>query len=75
MRVKHAMNEALATERGRDLYSQRKVMIEPVFGQHKAVRGFDHFSCRGRQACDTEWKLINLTHNVLKLWRQITPRS
>lgn len=74
MRVKHAMNEVLATERGRDLYSRRKVMIEPVFGQHKAVRGFDHFSCRGRQACDTEWKLINLTHNVLKLWRQITAR-
>jgi transposase len=69
MRVKHAMNEVLATERGRRLYSQRKVMIEPVFGQHKAVRGFDHFSCRGRQACDTEWKLINLTHNMLKLWR------
>jgi hypothetical protein len=33
------------------------------------VRRFSRFSCRGRQACDTEWKLINLTHNLLKLWR------
>jgi transposase len=69
MRVKHAMNQLLASERGRCLYAQRKTIIEPVFGSHKAVRGFDRFSCRGRQACDTEWKLINLTHNLLKLWR------
>ncbi len=69
MRVKHAMNEVLATDRGRSLYARRKMMNEPVFGCHKAVRGFDRFSCRGRQACDTEWKLINLTHNLLKLWR------
>lgn len=69
MRVKHAMNELLATERGRSLYAQRKTIIEPVFANHKAVRGFTRFSCRGHQACDTEWKLINLTHNLLKLWR------
>ncbi len=69
MRIKHAMNEVLASERGRCLYARRKTIIEPVFGSHKAVRGLDRFSCRGRQACDTEWKLINLTHNLLKLWR------
>jgi transposase len=69
-RVKHAMNEKLATERGRSLYARRKTMVEPVFGQHKAIRGFTGFSCRGYEACATEWKLINLTHNLLKLWRR-----
>jgi hypothetical protein len=70
MRVKHAMNQKLATDRGRTLYGRRKEMIEPVFAQHKAVRGFDRFVCRGERMCATEWKLMNTTHNLLKLWRR-----
>jgi transposase len=70
MRVKHAMNEKLATDRGRTLYGRRKAMIEPVFAQHKAVRGFDRFVCRGERMCATEWKLMNTTHHLLKLWRR-----
>jgi Transposase DDE domain len=46
-----------------------QTMIEPVFAQHKAVRGFDQFACRGERMCATEWKLMNTTHNLLKLWR------
>jgi hypothetical protein len=69
MSVKHAMNEKLATDRGRTLYERRKTMIEPVFAQHRAVRGFDRFVCRGQRMCATEWKLMNTTHNLLKLWR------
>jgi Transposase DDE domain len=60
MSVKHAMNEKLATDRGRTLYERRKTMIEPVFAQHRAVRGFDRFVCRGQRMCATEWKLIGL---------------
>ena len=70
MRVKHAMNEKLATDHGRTLYGRRKAIIEPVFAQHKAVRGFDRFVCRGERMCATEWKLMNTTHNLLKLWRR-----
>jgi len=69
-RVKHAMNEKLATDRGRTLYGHRKAMIEPAFAQHKAVRGFDFFVFRGERMCATEWKLMNTTHNLLKLWRR-----
>jgi transposase len=70
MRVKHAMNQKLATNRGRTLYERRKAMTEPVFAQHKAIRGFDRFVCRGQRMCATEWKLMNTTHNLLKLWRR-----
>ena len=28
-------------------------MLEPVFAQHKAVRGFDRFVCRGQRMCAT----------------------
>jgi hypothetical protein len=47
----------------------RKAIVEPVFGQIKAVRGFLRFSFRGEQKVAAEWQLICLTHNLLKLFR------
>jgi hypothetical protein len=64
------MNEKLPTGRGRTLYERRKATIEPVIAGHKAVRGFDRFVCRSKRMCATEWKLMNTTHNLLKLWRR-----
>ncbi|MDI6817004.1 MAG: transposase, partial [Actinomycetota bacterium] len=43
--------------------------VEPVFGQIKDARGCDGFMRRGKDASDSEWKLMSLTHNLLKLWR------
>jgi transposase len=68
-RVKHAMNQKLASNRGRVLYARRKAIVEPVFAHHKNTRRLDRFVCRGLRACATEWKLINTSHNLLKLWR------
>ena len=68
-RARQAMDKQLALPENRALYSRRKVMIEPVFARHKYVcGGFSRFSCRGLDACATEWKLINATHNLLRLW-------
>jgi len=63
------MREQLASEEGKALYSQRMVIIEPIFGQTKHTRGIERFMRRGLAACDAEWKLITMTHNLLKLWR------
>ncbi|GAB6877441.1 hypothetical protein JCM13210_21690 [Thermaerobacter litoralis] len=49
--------------------------MEPVFGQIKVVRGADRFLRRGLAVCDSEWKLLCLTHNLLKLWRRVTKGS
>lgn len=68
-----AMQRKLATDQGRHLYAQRTAIVEPVFAQTKHVRGFRRFSRRGLAACDSEWKLIHMTHNVLKLWRHGVP--
>ena len=67
-RARQAMDKKLALPENRALYGRRKVMIEPVFARHKYLRGFSRFSCRGLAACTTEWKLINATHNLLRLW-------
>ena len=63
------MREKLKTEAGRNLYRMRKAIVEPVFGQIKEWRGFRRFSFRGLPKVRAEWKLICLTHNLLKLFR------
>ena len=64
-----AMRAKLATPHGRGVYARRKAIVEPVFGQIKAGRGFRRFSFRGRAKVAAEWRLICLTHNLLKLFR------
>ena len=41
------MKRKLLTAKGRARYALRKVTVEPVFGQIKAVRGFWQFLLRG----------------------------
>jgi hypothetical protein len=62
------MRRALGTTKGEELYS-RQAMVEPVFADIKFNRGADRFLRRGLNACNTEWRLIAATHNLLKLWR------
>ena len=62
-----AMRRKLTSERGRKLYAQRKITIEPVFGQIKYNRHIDRFMRRGRAAAQSEWRLVTATHNLLKL--------
>jgi len=62
------MEYKLLTKEGRKLYKKRGATVEPVFGQIKAISGFDSFMGRGLKACDCEWKMICIAHNLLKLW-------
>jgi transposase len=61
------MRRKLSTDRGRELYAQRKITVEPVYGQIKYNRGVDRFMRRGRAAAQSEWRLVAATHNLLKL--------
>jgi len=63
------MARKLKTIKGRKIYSRRKHIVEPVFGQIKEIRGFRRFSFRGLKKVKAEWDLICLTHNLLKLFR------
>ena len=66
------MRRVLATDHGQQLYAQRQVIVEPVFGQIKHNRGVDRFARRGRSAARSEWRLLAATNNLLKLWRHTT---
>jgi transposase len=51
----------------RSRYRLRKQIVEPVFGQVKAARGFRRFSLRGLDKVRGEWAMICTAHNLLKL--------
>jgi transposase len=63
------MAAKVQTPEGKALYARRKVIVEPVFGQIKEGRGFRRFLLRGLDNIRGEWRLVCLTHNVLKIWR------
>ena len=67
--VADQMRRKLRTKRGRAIYTKRKEIVEPVFGQIKQARGFRQFLMRGLKKVKGEWSLVCTTHNILKLWK------
>jgi hypothetical protein len=67
--TREQMKQKLQTDAGRAIYKMRKAIVEPVFGQIKECRHFRRFSFRGLENVRAEWKLVCLTHNLLKLFR------
>lgn len=73
--TKDRMRRTLQTKRGREIYAKRKVIVEPVFGRIKQARGFRQFLLRGLAKVKAEWSLICTTHNLLKLWRNVSAEA
>jgi transposase len=67
--AKDRMASKVRTPAGRAVYARRKVIVEPVFGQIKEARGFRRFLLRGVAKIRGEWRLVCVTHNLLKIWR------
>jgi transposase len=59
------MRRKLQTKAGAAVYSIRKTVVEPVFGQIKQERGFRQFLLRGFEKTQGEWAMVCLTHNIL----------
>jgi hypothetical protein len=51
----------------RSRYRLRKQIVEPVFGQIKQARRFRQFVLRGIENVRSEWALICIAHNLVKL--------
>jgi transposase len=65
----NTMRQKLAQASNRVLYRSRQTTVEPVIAQIKEGRGFRRFRFLGRSRVQAEWRLICLTHNLLKLFR------
>jgi len=63
-----AMEHRLRTPEGAALYAKRSHTVEPVFGDLKENRGFRRFRRRGLKAVQSEWAMMNISHNLAKLF-------
>jgi transposase len=69
------MRAKLRTEEGKEIYRQRKKIVEPVFGQVKFNLGFRRFRLRGVDKADGEWTLVCLVHNIKKIYARIMAKG
>jgi len=66
--LRQEMNRKMETETSKATYKERKVIVEPVFGQIKNP-GFRGFSVRGMEKVAGEFSLICTVHNLKKIAR------
>ena len=55
------------TEEGRQQYSQRLEIVEPVFGNIRAQKRLDRFTLHGKQKVNIQWLLYCMVHNIEKI--------
>lgn len=65
--AKERMQHRLRTTEGRAIYGQRKMTIEPRFGNIKSVHGFRQFSLRGHAKVDAEWQIVCSAYNLKRM--------
>ena len=68
--LRQNMNRKMQTPAAQATYKQRKVIVEPVFGQIKN-NGFRSFSVRGKEKVAGEFSIICAAHNFKKIAKAI----
>ena len=68
--LRQEMKKKMELESSKEIYKQRKVIVEPVFGQIKNA-GFRGFSVRGLEKTSGEFSLICTVHNIKKIMRAV----
>jgi len=68
--LRQKMRERMEREESKEIYKQRKVIVEPVFGQTKNG-GFRGFSVRGFSKVAGEFSLVCAAHNMKKMVKAI----
>jgi len=69
--LRQEMNAKMELPESKIIYAQRKVIVEPVFGQIKNT-GFRGFSVRGKEKVAGEFSLVCTAHNIKKIFRAIS---
>jgi hypothetical protein len=63
------MRRKIDSDIGRERYSRRLGIIEPVFGNIRHTKRLNRFTLRGRRKVNAQWQLYCLVHNIEKLQR------
>ena len=61
------MVEKIDSEEGREIYSHRMEIVEPVFGNIRMNKHLDRFTLRGKIKVNIQWLLYCMVHNVEKI--------
>lgn len=64
---RQALDEKMKTVEGKKIYSLRKQIVEPVFGDIRENNGVISFITRGLQTVKTEFNLICSANNIRRI--------
>ncbi|MEW5683272.1 MAG: transposase [Pseudomonadota bacterium] len=63
------MKQRVDSEAGKQIYSHRMSVVEPVFGNIGANKRLNRFSLRGKTKVQGQWQLYCMVHNLEKVSR------
>lgn len=61
------MKKRVDSQKGKQIYSHRMSVVEPVFGNITSNKGLKRFTLRGKTKVNAQWKLFCLIQNIEKL--------
>jgi transposase len=61
------MKKKIDTPEGRDIYSRRMGIVEPVFGNVRNAKRLDRFTLRTKAKVNIQWLLYTIIHNIGKI--------
>ena len=61
------MKQRVDSDKGKQIYSHRMSVVEPVFGNIGANKKLNRFGLRGQKKVQGQWQLYCLIHNIEKL--------
>ena len=68
------MRRKIDSTQGRQQYSRRMGIVEPVFANITTAKRLDRFTLRGRAKVRVQWLLYALVHNIEKIAHYGAPR-
>jgi transposase len=68
--LREEMRAKLQTDAGKEIYSHRKELPEPVFGQIKQQQAFHQHLRRGLKGASNEFGLACLVYNIKRIWHR-----
>ena len=61
------MRHRVDSPEGKQIYSHRMSVVEPVFGNIGTNKGLNRFSLRGKTKVQGQWRLYCMVHNIEKI--------
>jgi hypothetical protein len=65
------MMEKIDTAKGREMYSRRMGIVEPVFANITVHKGLSRFTLRTKKKVNIQWLLYCMVHNIGKIAVQL----